>query len=127
MVKDAEAHAAEDKKFHELVAARNQADALIHASEKSMKELGDKLEAGERSSIEAAINDLQAVIKTDNVDAIETKTKALSEASAKMAERLYAQKGQEGGAQPGAQSADAGAKNDDVVDAEFEEVDEKKG
>ncbi len=127
MVKDAEAHAAEDKKFHELVAARNQADALIHASQKSMKELGDKLEAGERSSIEAAINDLQAVIKTDNVDAIETKTKALSEASAKMAERLYAQKGQEGGAQPGAQSAEAGAQNDDVVDAEFEEVDEKKG
>ena len=127
MVKDAEAHAAEDKKFHELVAARNQADTLIHASQKSMKELGDKLEAGEKSSIEAAISDLEVAMKTDNVDVIEEKTKALSEASAKMAERLYAQKGQEGGAQPGAQSAEAGAQNDDVVDAEFEEVDEKKG
>jgi len=129
MIKDAEAHAAEDKKYHELVAARNQADTLIHATKKSMDELGEKMEAGERSNIEAAINDLEAVIKTDNADAIETKTKALSEASAKMAERLYAQKSQEGGAQqqPGAQSAEAAGKNEDVVDAEFEEVDERKG
>jgi len=129
MVKDAESHAAEDKKFHELVAARNQADTLIHATKKSMAELGDKLEGGERSNIEAAINDLEAVIKTDNTDVIEAKTKALSEASAKMAERLYAEKAQEGGAQAGGPQADAGAgaQNDDVVDAEFEEVDEKKG
>ncbi|MBI1423035.1 MAG: molecular chaperone DnaK [Gammaproteobacteria bacterium] len=125
MVKDAEAHAAEDKKFHELVNVRNQAENLIHASKKSMEELGGKLEGGERASIEAAINDLEAVLKGDDKDAIEAKTKALSEASAKMAERLYAQKGQEGGAQPGAQAGGAGAK-DDVVDAEFEEVDEGK-
>jgi molecular chaperone DnaK len=124
MVKDAEAHAAEDKKFHELVNVRNQADSLAHATKKSMAELGDKLEAGERANIESALSDLEAAIKTDDKDKIEAKTKALSEASAKMAERLYAQKGQEGGAQPGAQ-AGAGAK-DDVVDAEFEEVDEGK-
>ncbi len=131
MVKDAEAHAAEDKKFHELVDARNQADALIHATRKSMDELGDKLEADEKSKIEAAIKDLEAVIKGDDKDAIEAKTKALSEASAKMAERLYAQ--QQGGAQgaAGAGGAEAASgqatgTDDDVVDAEFEEVDDDK-
>jgi len=127
MIKDAEAHAAEDKKYHELVAARNQADTLVHATKKSMAELGDKLEAGERASIESALSDLEAAIKTDDQDKIETKTKALSEASAKMAERLYAQKPQEGGAkQPGADAGEAAGKNDDVVDAEFEEVDEQR-
>ncbi len=132
MIKDAEAHAAEDKKFHELVDARNQADALIHATRKSMEELGDKLEADEKSKIEAAIKDLEAVIKGDDKDAIEAKTKALSEASAKMAERLYAQ--QQGGAQAaggaagGAEAAagQATGTDDDVVDAEFEEVDDSK-
>ena len=125
MVKDAEAHAAEDQKFHELVNVRNQADSLVHATKKSMDELGDKLEAGERASIEAALGDLEAAMKTDDKDAIETKTKALSEASAKMAERLYAQKAEAGGAQQAGAEANAGAK-DDVVDAEFEEVDEGK-
>ncbi len=132
MVKDAEAHADDDKKFHELVAIRNQADALIHATKKSMEELGDdKLEAGEKEAIEAATKDLEEAMKGDDKDAIEAKTKALSEASAKMAERLYAQKGAEQG-QPGAEGApgadaqaDAGAA-DDVVDAEFEEVDDAK-
>ncbi len=132
MVKDAEAHAAEDKKFHELVDARNQADALIHATRKSMEELGDKLEADEKSKIEAAIKDLEEVIKGDDKDAIEAKTKALSEASAKMAERLYAQ--QQGGAQAAggaaggaeAASGQATGTDDDVVDAEFEEVDDSK-
>jgi len=130
MVKDAEAHADEDKKFHELVDARNQADGMIHATKKSMEELGDdKLEAGEKESIEAAIKELEEVMKADDKDAIEAKTKALTEASGKMAERLYAEKGAAG--QPGAEgapgadaSADAGA--DDVVDAEFEEVDDAK-
>jgi len=131
MVKDAEAHAAEDAKFHALVEARNQADALIHATRKSMEELGDKLEADEKSKIEAAIKDLEEVIKGDDKDAIEAKTKALSEASAKMAERLYAQ--QQGGAQgaAGAGGAEAASgqatgTDDDVVDAEFEEVDDNK-
>ena len=91
-----------------------------------MDELGDKLEAGEKESIEAAIKDLEGVLKEDDKDAIEAKTKALSEASAKMAERLYAQNTQEGGAQPGAEAGAGAGDKDDVVDAEFEEVDEGK-
>jgi molecular chaperone DnaK len=124
MVKDAEAHAAEDKKFHELVDARNQADNLIHATKKSMKELGDdKLEAGEKEAIEGAISELEEAMKGEDKDAIEAKTKALVEASGKMAERVYAQQGEQGAAAEGAEAAstDSGA-GDDVVDAEFEEV-----
>ncbi len=128
MVKDAEAHAEEDKKFHAMVDTRNQAENLIHATRKSMTELGDKMESGEKESIEAAITDLEAVLKGDDKDAIEAKSKVLSEASAKMAERLYAQKGGAEGAAAG--DAEAGQQqnkaNDDVVDAEFEEVDDKK-
>ncbi|MFO7603364.1 MAG: molecular chaperone DnaK [Gammaproteobacteria bacterium] len=129
MVKDAEAHADEDKKFHELVSARNQGENLIHATKKSMTELGDKLEADEKTSIDAAIADLEEALKGDDKDAIEARTKALGEASAKMAERLYAQPGAAGaeGAAPGGDSAQQqGKANDDVVDAEFEEVDDKK-
>lgn len=128
MVKDAEAHADEDKKFHEMVDARNQGENLIHATKKSMTELGDKLEADEKTSIEAAIADLEEALKGDDKDAIEAKTKALGEASAKMAERLYAQQGA-AGAEGAAEGADAGQqenKADDVVDAEFEEVDDNK-
>ena len=128
MVKDAEAHADEDRKFQELVQARNQADSMIHATKKSMEELGDdKLEAGEKESIESAIKDLEAAMKGDNKDEIEAKTKTLAEASGKMAERLYAQKGAEGG--PTAEAAEASSDSsgaDDVVDAEFEEVKEDK-
>jgi molecular chaperone DnaK len=132
MVKDAEAHAEEDKKFQELVGVRNQADTLIHATRKSMEEMGDdKLEAGEKDSIESAIKELEEAMKGDDKDAIEAKTKALTDASAKMAERLYAEKGQQPGAQPGAEAAGADASanpesSDDVVDAEFEEVDDAK-
>jgi molecular chaperone DnaK len=132
MVKDAEAHADEDKKFHEVVQARNQADSMIHATRKSMEEIGeDKLEAGEKESIEAAIKDLEEAMKGSNLAEIEAKTKALAEASGKMAERMYAQ---QGGATPGADAgADAGQAaggesskaDDDVVDAEFEEVKDK--
>jgi len=131
MVKDAEAHADEDRKFHELVGARNQADTMIHATRKSMQELGDeKLEAGEKEAIESAIKELEAVIKSDDKEAIEAKTRALAEASGKMAERLYAQKGgEEGGAESAAggdQPQSGGKAEDDVVDAEFEEVKETK-
>jgi len=131
MVKDAEAHAEEDKKFHELVGARNNADAMIHATEKSMEELGDKLDGGERANIEAAINDLKKVLDSDDKDAIEAKTKALTDASAKMAEKLYAQQGgAAGGAGPEADAGTAGSQqssaDDDVVDAEFEEVQDDK-
>ncbi len=139
MVKDAEAHAEEDRKFHELVDARNQAENLIHSTKKSMEDLGDKLEAGEKDAIEAAIKDLEEVLKGDDKDAIEAKTKVLVEASGKMAERVYAQQqgegaqaaGAAGAGAAGAGAADAGAQSsagkDDVVDAEFEEVkDDKK-
>ena len=132
MVKDAEAHAEEDRKFQQLVQARNQADALIHATRKSMEELGDKMEAGEKESIENAIKELEEVIKGEDKDAIEARTKALTDASAKMAERVYA--AQQGGTGAGAAGAAAGgaagaeaasgsaAGDEDVVDAEFEEV-----
>ena len=132
MVQDAESHADEDKKFHELVQVRNQADAMIHATRKSMEEIGDdKLEAGEKEAIDKAIAELEEAMKGSDKDAIEAKTKALTEASGKMAERMYAQQG-------GAASSDAagggagdagdasGKSDDDVVDAEFEEVKDGK-
>jgi len=124
MVKDAEAHAEEDKKFGELVATRNTADQMIHATEKSLEEMGDKVEQEERMQIENAIKDLKDVLDKDDKDIIETKTQALAEASSKLAERMYAQN--DAGAQDsGAQDAGSAA-DDDVVDAEFEEVDEDK-
>ena len=133
MVKDAEAHAEDDRKFHELISARNQADSMVHATRKSMEQLGDKMESGEKEAIESAIKELEEAMKGDDKDRIETLTKALGEASAKMAERLYAQNNQqESGPGPGPSAGgaqDSGAKGgaDDVVDAEFEEVkDDKK-
>jgi molecular chaperone DnaK len=128
MVKDAEVHAAEDKKFHEVVTARNQADNLLHATEKSLKELGDKVEAGEKQRIEEAITALKEAMKGDDKDEIEAKTQALAEASGKLAERVYAQgAGEKAGAEqePEQQRAES-ASGEDVVDAEFEEVDEDK-
>jgi molecular chaperone DnaK len=118
MIKDAEAHAEEDRKFHELVQARNQADALIHSSRKSMEELGDKLQAGEKENIEAAIKALEDVIKGDDKSAIEAKSRQLSDASAKLAERLYTPQPEEK-----ASTTQADTDNqDNVVDAEFEDV-----
>ena len=125
MVKDAEAHAEEDKKFAELVVTRNTADQMIHATEKSLEEMGDKVEQEERMQIENAIKDLKDVLDKDDKDVIETKTQALAEASSKLAERMYAQDGAPGA--DGAPAGDAGsAADDDVVDAEFEEVDDNK-
>jgi len=132
MVKDAEAHAAEDKKFHELVAARNQADNMIHATKKSITDLGDEVTADEKTKIEAAIKELEEVLKSEDKAAIEAKTQALVDASGKVAERAYAKHSQEGqGAGAGAASGaaekeTAGATGDDVVDAEFEEVKDDK-
>ncbi|HVY05019.1 MAG TPA: molecular chaperone DnaK [Burkholderiales bacterium] len=128
MVKDAEEHADDDRKARELVDARNQADTLIHAVKKSVAEHGDKVGADEKAKIEAAIKDAEEAIKGSDKDAIEAKTKALGEVSHKLAEKMYAQQqpGAEGAAQqqPGA----GGGKADDsnVVDAEFEEVKDKK-
>ena len=128
MVKDAEAHAEEDKKFHELVTARNTADSMIHATRKSVEEMGDKLEAEEKSKIESAISDLEEAIKGDDVADIEAKTKTLTEASGKLAEKMYAEQGAaaEGAAPEGESSAESNATDDDVVDAEFEEVKDDK-
>jgi molecular chaperone DnaK len=127
MVKDAEAHAEEDRKFHDLVSVKNQADNLIHATKKSLVDLGDKVSSQERASVEAAIKDLETVLKTENKETIEAKTKVLVEASGKIAERAYQQNAQQhGGETAGGQgSSQAGAGGDDsVVDAEFEEVKE---
>ena len=122
MVKDAEAHADEDRKLVELVQARNHADGLIHATEKSLKDLGDKVEADEKSNIEAAITAAKEAVKGDDKADIEAKAEALAELSGKLAERVYAQ---EGGAE--AEHSHAGDSHthqadDGVIDADFEEV-----
>ena len=129
MIKDAEAHADEDKKITELVSARNSAEGMINATEKSMEELGDQVSEEEKTAIEAAIAELHEVVKADDKDAIEEKTTALTELSGKLAERVYAQKAEaEGGEEAGPEAAAESAPADDVVDAEFEEVkdDDKK-
>jgi molecular chaperone DnaK len=120
MVGDAEAHAAEDAKFRELAEVRNQADGLIHATEKSLRELGDKVSGEERAKIESALADAKEAIKGDNKTTIETKLRALGEASAGMAQRLYANQQQGGGGGPSGEQPAGGSEN--VVDAEFEEV-----
>src|SRR5262249_1495142 len=131
MVKDAEAHAEEDKKAHELVEARNQCDTMVHSIKKALAEHGDKLDAGEKEKIEAALKEAQAGIKTGDKDELEAKTNALMQASQKLGEKVYAQaqsQGEAAGAagghgDHGAQGAAGGsreAKNDgDVVDAEY--------
>jgi len=127
MVKDAEAHAEDDRQFHVLVAARNQADTMIHATRKSMDQLGDKVDAGEKSSIESAIKELEEAMKGEDKDRIESLTKQLGDVSGKMAERLYANAGDAGKADAGEPQGHSGGAHDDVVDAEFEEVkDDKK-
>ncbi|MBL1264175.1 molecular chaperone DnaK [Methylomicrobium sp. RS1] len=129
MIKDAEAHAEEDRKLAELVGARNHADSLIHATEKSVKELSDQVGSEEKEAIEKAVEELKQACKGDSKSEIESKTNALTELSGKLAERVYAQKSaSESGAQAGAHSASEHAADDGVVDAEFEEVkDDKKG
>jgi molecular chaperone DnaK len=125
MVKDAEAHAEDDKKFNELIGARNQADQMIHGVEKSLKDLADQVQEGEKKSIEDAIAALREAVKGSDKDDIEAKTRALAEASGKLAERAYAGAG--AGGAPGAAPGGAGAADSDVVDAEFTEVkDDKK-
>jgi molecular chaperone DnaK len=130
MVKDAEAHAEEDHKTLELVTARNQCDAIIHSVSKTLKEYGDKLDGDEKSKIETALKDAEEALKSDSKDTIDAKTQALSEASHKLTEKMYAQE-QAQQAQAGAESppkSDGGEKSaeGEVVDAEFEEVKDKK-
>ncbi|WP_133129444.1 molecular chaperone DnaK [Legionella yabuuchiae] len=129
MVKDAEAHSEEDKKFKELAEIRNQADSLIHSAEKSLKDLEGELSDDEKKEIETAINELKEAVKGNDKVLIEDKLQVLSNASSKMAERVYAKKSAEG--QPEAQPEQGEAKEsakaeEGVVDAEFEEVDEDK-
>ena len=123
MVRDAEEHADEDRKARELVDARNQGEAMIHGVQKSMEELGDKLDSGEKSNIEAAVSELEEALKGDDLEAIKSKTDAVTQASHKMAEQLYSQAGAEEAA-AGGEGGNNEASNDDVVDAEFEEVDD---
>ncbi len=130
MVKDAEAHAEEDKKITELVSARNSAEGMINATEKSIEELGEQVTAEEKTAIEAAIAELKEVVKEGDKEAIEAKTTALTELSGKLAERAYAQQAGTEGAPEGAGTAEQSTADadDSVVDAEFEEVkdDDKK-
>jgi molecular chaperone DnaK len=137
MVKDAEAHADEDKKALELVSARNAGDQLVHATKKSLTEYGDKIDASEKEAIEAASKDLEEALKGDSKDAIEAKTEALAKVSQKLGEKMYAdmqakQAAAGAGAAPGAGPApggDAPKEKDmgNVVDAEYTEVKDKKG
>ena len=124
MVRDAEAHAEDDKKFEELVAARNQADALVHGTRKQIEEAGDALPSEDKEAIEAAVVDLEAAIKSDNKEEIEAKTQALAEKSQKLMEIAQA-KAQQGSADAGEQQQST-KQDDDVVDAEFEEVKDDK-
>ena len=129
MVRDAEAHAADDKRFRELIETRNKADAMIHAVERSVKDLGEKVEPGERASVESAIADLRTALKGDDRAVIEKKTEALAQASAGIAQKAYAGEAAAGGAtagaEPDASGEPAAAGKENVVDAEFEEVKDK--
>ena len=129
MVQDAEANAEEDKKFEELVQARNAADTLLHGCKKTLDESADKVEPSEKESIEAAIVDLEEALKTEDKNQIEEKTKSLADASSSLAQRLYAEQQQEAQANESNQddsSQEESKSNEEVVDADFEEVKEEK-
>lgn len=132
MVREAESHAADDKKKRELIEARNHADSLVYSTEKSLKEYGDKIGDDDKKKIEEAAAALKKAMEGDDLDAIKQATEALTQASHKLAEAVYAKAQAEGAAQPGAEAAgdagDTGAKGGEkVVDADFEEVkDDKK-
>jgi molecular chaperone DnaK len=128
MEQDAELHAEEDKRLKELTEARNQGDALVHTTRKALSEYGDKLEAGEKEKVEAAINDLEGALKGNDKKQIDAKITALSTAAQKLGEKMYGDEQ----AQQAAQDAAAGAQaqqqqpaEDDVVDADFKEVKDK--
>jgi molecular chaperone DnaK len=131
MVKDAEAHAEEDKKRRELVEAKNQAEGLVHTTERTLKEAGDKVSAGDREAVEAAIREVRAALESNNLEQIKSKTQALGQASMKIGEAMYKAQAA-GGPQPSEGAGSTGgaaggaAGSEKVVDADFEEVDEKK-
>jgi molecular chaperone DnaK len=125
MQQDAELHAEEDRKRKEQVEAKNQADSLIYATEKSLKDLGDKVDAGTRANVEKEIENLRELLKKDDTEAIKKGTESLTQASHKLAEIMYSQASREepgAGPEPGAGGGEETKKDDDVVDADFEEV-----
>jgi len=133
--KEAELHADEDRKKKELVEARNMADGLIYSTEKSIKDLGDKVDEETKTKVAAVVEPLRKAMEGDDLDEIKRLSEELTQESHKLAEAMYQQASAEGGAQPGAEGAgpgdpgqaDGGAPDDDVVDADFEEVkDDKK-
>jgi molecular chaperone DnaK len=133
MVKDAEAHAEEDKKKREQVEAKNQAEALVHTTERTLKEAGDKVPAGERETVEAAIREVRAALESNDVERVRAKTQALAQASMRIGEAMYkaqagaGPQGPQGGPTGGAGGGQAGGgAGEKVVDADFEEVDEQK-
>jgi molecular chaperone DnaK len=123
MVRDAEANAEEDKRFEELVQARNAADGLAHAAAKTLEEAGDKASDDEKTAIQSAIKAVEEAVQGDDKDVIDTAAQALSEASSALAQKLYSeQQGQQGQSDQAADATSDGA--EDVMDAEFEEVKE---
>jgi molecular chaperone DnaK len=124
MVKDAEANAAADKKRRELVEARNQADALIYSTEKTVAELGDKVPAADKQEVERAIADLKAALGGEDLEGLKSKTQALTQLSMKLGEMAYKQQQEQ--PSPGAAAGPAAGGDDKVVDADFTEVDEGK-
>ncbi|MGH8469398.1 MAG: molecular chaperone DnaK [Gammaproteobacteria bacterium] len=128
MVKDAEAHREEDRRFHELVNARNHADTLVHATTKSLQDLGDKVSAEEKQELEAALDEVKQALKGDDKDAIEAKVQRLSGLAGKIAERAYKEAGAEPQQPPASETpgGNGAARADNVVDADFEEVKEDR-
>jgi molecular chaperone DnaK len=122
MVADAESHAEEDAKFEELVNLRNQADGMVHATRKTVEDAGDKASDEDKEAIETAASALEEALKGDDKEDIEAKLQVLSEASANLAEKLYAEQAEEAQAAGAAGAGDADAGNEGAVDAEFEEV-----
>ena len=124
MVEDAEEHAVEDAKLRSLIDKRNQAEQMIHSTEKSLTDLADQVEEGEKADIEAKVKDLRDVLTSEDEEAIDAKLNALAESAGKLAERAYA--AQQGGEEAPADGGEQSAAADDAVDAEFEEVKEDK-
>lgn len=126
MVKDAEAHSEEDKKFEALVQTRNMGENLVHSCKKTLEEAGDKAEAEEKEAIEKGISELEEVLKSDDKDQIDEKIKALSEASASLAQKLYQEQQDKDSAQNNEPAEEGDASDSDAVDADFEEVKEEE-
>ena len=126
MVQDAEKFAEEDKKRRESAEARNQADSLVHATEKQLEEHGDKVDAETKSAVETALADAKSALEGDDVDAINAKAQALTEAAMKMGQQIY-EKEQAAGPDAGGEASSDSSADEEVVDAEFSEVDENAG